>query len=79
MKSLARLFNNIKAANPLWSDYICFAEAIQLRVFSERTIRKHFPELVSGDDYDPKDKKDIVKNLISISRTAGKSAEGGRF
>jgi len=75
MKSLERIFNQIKQDNPACSDYTCLAKAVQGRNFSERTIRKHFNKLVSKSEFNSKDKKDLLRHLTSLSRTAEKDAE----
>ena len=77
MKSLERVFNQIKQNNSVCSDYICFAETVQGRNFSERTIKKYFSKLVDGDEFDTKNKKDLLRHLISLSTTAEKRAEDG--
>ena len=76
MKSLQRRFNNISQLNPYWSSYICFAEAIDGQNFSKKTITSHFKALIEKDDYDKRDKKGLIKNLLSLSQ---KTAEEGMF
>jgi len=76
MKSLQRRFNNISKQNPCWSSWICLAEAVEDQNFSERTISKYFNALVEKDDYDKRDKKGLIKNLLSLSQ---KTAEEGMF
>lgn len=76
MKSLKRRFNNISKQNHYWSSYICFAEAVKDQNFSRRTISKYFNALVEKDDYDKRDKKELIKNLLSLSKEA---AEEGMF
>jgi len=77
MKSLERLANKIKEENPCWSDYLCFVETIQRRKFSERTIRKYFSKLVDKNEFNKRNKKDLLKYLMSLSTTTKNSAEGG--
>jgi flagellar motor component MotA len=76
MKSLERRFNNISRLNHYWSSYICFAEAVKGRNFSKKIILRHFNALVEKDDYDKRDKKELIKNLLSLSK---KIAEEGMF
>ena len=76
MKSLQRRFNNISKQNPYWSSFICFAETVNSQNFSKRTIASHFKTLIEKDDYDKRDKKGLIKNLLSLSQ---KTAEEGMF
>lgn len=75
MKSLERRFNNISQLNPYWSSYICFTEAIRSQNFSPRTIASHFKALVEKDDYNNREKKQILKYLTSLSSNSGKIVE----
>lgn len=70
MKSLERRFNNIKKRNPLWSDYICFAEAVKGQKFSREAIRRWFNKLVDKDDYDRRDKRKLIMNLEALTNDA---------
>lgn len=67
MRSAERRFNGIAEKNPYWSSYICFAEAIKRQGFSGQTIRRYFQKLVKKDDYDKRDKKEILKYLTNLS------------
>jgi len=75
MKSLERRFNNISRLNPYWSSYICFTEAVKAQNFSYRTIASHFNSLVERDDYSKSEKRQLLKNLNSLSVESGKVAE----
>lgn len=75
MRSLERVLKKIKDKNPFWSDYICFAEAIKKRSFSKETIRRYFNKLVDKNEYDKKDKKDILKHLLILTRKKSKAPE----
>jgi len=68
MRSLERVFLKIKRGNPYWPDYICFAEAVDGRKFSKRTISYHFNRLVDKNDYSRRDKKDIIEHLVKLSK-----------
>jgi hypothetical protein len=69
MKSVKRIFNKVKKRNPLWSDYICFAEAVRGKKFSRKTIVRHFNSLVDKGDYAKGEKKDILKFLVELSKS----------
>jgi len=68
MRSLKRRFENISKANPLWSSYVSFAETILKQDFSKRTLTKHFNQLVKKDDYEKQDKREIIKQLIFLTK-----------
>ena len=74
MRSLERVFNKIKQENPLWSDYICFTEAVKARKFSRQTIAWYFNRLVDKDEYVKKDRKTLLKQLSELSQGDRKSA-----
>jgi hypothetical protein len=74
MRSLERVFNKIKQENPLWSDYICFAETVKARKFSRETIAWYFNRLVDKDEYIKKDKKTLLKQLSELAQGDRNSA-----
>jgi predicted RNA-binding protein YlxR (DUF448 family) len=69
MRSLKRIFNKIKERNPLWSDYICFSEAVRGKKFSRKTIARHFNSLVDKGDYAKSEKKEILRFLVELSKS----------
>ena len=69
MKSLERRFNNVAEKNPVWSSYICFAEAIKGRGFSKQTIHRWFQKLVDKNDYARSEKKAILAHLDGLSNS----------
>lgn len=81
MRSVERVFTNIRNKNPYWSDYICFAEAIKSRGFTRPIISRHFSKLVDQDDYDKKDKNQIIQFLVSLSdrKVAEEARLRGKF
>lgn len=60
MKSIKRRFLKIQKENPNLGDYIVFARAIAGGNFTRARIARAFNELVPKDDYDQKDKKDLL-------------------
>lgn len=68
MKSVRLKFEKIKKANPLWSSFICFAEAIRGSRRKGYTIRKNFDKLVEKDDYRQGEKEEILLFLIELSK-----------
>ena len=68
MKSIERRFANIQRLNPMWSSYICFAEAIKGQGFGKQAIHRWFPKLVEEDDYAKSEKRQIIKHLLSLAQ-----------
>lgn len=58
---------NIKQVEGL-SSYTNFANAIKGRNFSKLTIRRAFNKFVDRDDYDKKDKQEILNYLYKLSQ-----------
>jgi len=78
MRSIERRFKEIEAKNPYYSTYTCFALAIAGQKFTKETIRRHFNRLVDKDDYDKKDKKEVLEHLFKLSFDVEKVLEGNR-
>ncbi len=79
MRSLKRVFENIKRENPNWSDYTCFCHAISGRGFSKKTVSRYFNELVDKNDYSRGEKKEVLERLFWLSQRAENRPEEGRF
>lgn len=69
MRSIKGRFKKFAAKNPHWSSIVCFNEAIKGRCFSKKNIYYNFPRLVDKDDYDKKDKKEILGFLLKLSKS----------
>jgi hypothetical protein len=67
MKSIERRFEKISKGNPLWSSYICFAEAVKEQKFSKTTLHRWFQKLVDKTDYARSDKRGILEHLDNLS------------
>jgi hypothetical protein len=63
MRSIKRRFDKISEKNQYLSSLICFKKAIEGQNFKKRTIRFWFKQLVENDEYSPKDKKVILRDL----------------
>lgn len=63
MKSIERRFKIVSQKNPYSSSLACFKIAIEGQNFKKRTIRHWFRLLVEKDDYDKKDKRQILNSL----------------
>lgn len=78
-KSLERRYNNTAQFNAHWSSYICFAEAIKNQNFCKKIIRIYFNKLVEKDDYDKRDKRELIKQLTMLSVENKNGVEEGVF
>lgn len=70
MRSIERRYKSIEAKNPLWSSFICFAEAVKNQHFNRQAISRWFSKLVEKDDYSKSDKKQILNHLEDLSNPA---------
>jgi len=77
MKSLKRKFNNISQRNPYWSSYICFAETIRNKNFSDKIILYWFPKLVSPKDYLKEEKRTVISHLKEITKRSEEGIKQG--
>jgi hypothetical protein len=67
MKSIQRKFNDVVKRNPYWSSYACFCETIRYKNYGKQTVARWFNKLVDIDDYDKKEKRDIIHFLQKLS------------
>ncbi len=70
MRSIERRFNQVGLKKPLASSYSCFFMAIEGQKLTKGMISRWFNKLVEKDDYDPKDKREIIKFLVKASNKA---------
>jgi len=68
MKSIKRKFEKLSKQHPDWSTYTCFAEMVYTQFFNQKVISRWFNKLVDKDDYDKKDKNDILAFLGSLQK-----------
>lgn len=64
MRSIIRRIEKVDGL----SSYTNFANAIKCRNFSKLTIRRAFNKFVDKDDYDKKDKQEILNYLYTLSQ-----------
>lgn len=69
MRSIEKRFILEQDKNPMFSTFINFSRAIDGQSFTEVVIKKWFNKLVDKDDYDPRDKKEIIEYLIGFSNS----------
>ncbi|MDP1814521.1 MAG: hypothetical protein Q8K92_08760 [Leadbetterella sp.] len=65
MRSIERRFKNIAEKYPFWSSLTCFRRAIEGQGFKKRTLYLQFNKLVEKDDYDQKEKRNILHDLVN--------------
>lgn len=68
MRSIKRRFKNFQTKSGGLSSYINFARAVSGQGFSENILSRWFNKLVEKDDYDKKDRKQIIRNLVLLSK-----------
>ena len=66
MRSIERRYRNIEQKNPMWSTYICFAEAIKGQNFCHKRISEWFNKLVDKEDYAKSEKRAILQFLKTL-------------
>jgi len=66
MRSIERRFKIISQKYPFWSSLVCFRRAIEGQNFKKRTIRHGFLKLVEKDDYAPKEKMAILRDMEKL-------------
>jgi len=69
MKSLKRRFAIEEDKRPLYSTLVNFGHAIKGKRYGKKTIVKWFYELVDKDDYDRKDRYDIIDHMLGLSNS----------
>lgn len=85
MKSIERRFRKFQENHPLWSSYLCFAEATRDGGFQKPTLARWFNKLVEKDDYAGHEKKVVLAFLANLSNplktteNEGKTDPGTRF
>ena len=65
MRSIQRRFKKISKRHPLWTSYICFAQAIHGQKFTQKVIYSRFSKLVDTDDYDQGEKYKVLRSLVN--------------
>lgn len=72
MKSIEKNFEKIQEKNPYWSSLVCFSETIRNRKFNSwKNTVSWFNKLVDKDDYDKRDKKEILTWLQTSAFSKG--------
>ena len=69
MRSIERSFKQYQKENPCWSTWTSFTKAIMGINFSKDKIRRYFNVLVDKDDYEKKEKMQLLKYLYQLSKS----------
>ena len=69
MRSIKHRFKQFNTQDNCWSSYICFAVTITGQQFDMRAVRKWFNKLVDKDDYDSKDRLQILFHLEDLTNS----------
>ena len=67
MRRMTEKFNTIQKRNPLFSSYICFAELVRGQKMTQRSLVRHFHNLVEKDDYAKNEEEEIIDHLMSLA------------
>ena len=70
MRSIERRFRLEQEKSPLSSTFICFSAAVHKQRFSRKMIMEWFNKLVDKNDYDKKEKKELIEFLERHSNSA---------
>jgi hypothetical protein len=68
MRSILARFKEVESKNPSLSSYICFAMAVKGQGFGYETVTKSFTKCVSKDDYEKKDRPELIRQLVRLSK-----------
>jgi hypothetical protein len=74
MKTIERRFLAVRKRNVNLGDYPTLYKAVKCAEFKETTISKWFSILVSKDEYDLQDRRQLVKQLTEASSTTLRTA-----
>lgn len=67
MRSINRRFANLDRRHPGWGLLPCLTMAIRHQGFTPRTISTSFRDLISKDDYAPKEAAAIIRHLRHLT------------
>ncbi len=77
MKSIVRKFKIVQTEYPFLSTYSIFAKTVRFSRFNRPVIGRRFNELVDKNDYCPKDRNQLVKELTKLAEEGQFSIEFG--
>lgn len=69
-------FKAAQENHPTWGDYIVLRSLVKGKGFRRSYIEKWFKKLVPKDDYDPRDRKELIRQLEESSVEKGEKFNG---
>lgn len=71
MKTITEKFEEVRQANPAWSDIVCFVEVVKTRRYTRDEIVSVFENLVPFGDYagSGKTKETMAESMAEMART----------
>jgi hypothetical protein len=69
MRSVGALCQRVTKREPGYSSYECLAHAVRGRGFSRKTLGVALKNFVDKDDFDPKDKRELLDHLELLTNT----------
>jgi hypothetical protein len=68
MTKLEMGFRNLEKNNPYWSSLTCLAVAVMGKEYGRMSIGQALKKLVAKDDYDKRDRDDLLDNLNKLTK-----------
>lgn len=68
MKELKKRFESFKEEHPSLGDVIIMSMAVESQEYTKEIIQRAFNQLVSKDEYEQDEKREIVESLINYSQ-----------
>lgn len=69
MKSIKNTFNKVKSKQPALGSYICLAEAVKNKHYTQDAISRAFTSLMPKDEYQSTERRGLIKQLATLSNT----------
>ncbi len=79
MKSIERRFLALQQKQTEHSSFINFGRAVEGGRFKQEAVRRWFKKLVDRDDYDPADKRALLRYLNSRTNPPTTTTFGGKL
>ena len=68
MKELNKRFERFREENPNLGDVIIMSMAVEAKLYSKEMIQRAFNKLVSKEEYEQDEKREIVESLYNYSQ-----------
>lgn len=67
MRSIEARFNKVAKKEPKFSSYLLLAHAVRGQKFSRESLGVALGKLVNKDDFNLKDKRELISHIASLS------------